>query len=175
MTAPTAAPTTVGAAPALSPRTAALTVTAYGHPAPQGSKRHVGGGRMIESSKRLPDWRTAVQAAADAAIVRRMADDGGYGLPLDGPLVAEITVTVPRPKSAPKTRVTWPQTRSSGDLDKLIRGVLDAIDKAGAIADDSRVVELTARKVYPHEGIDALPRPGVVVHLWPLPAAEVPQ
>lgn len=162
MTTPTAAPL-VGAAPALSPRAAALTITAYGHPAPQGSKRHVGGGRMIESSKGLKPWRKTVEDAA------RQAAAGAA--PLDGPLVAEITVTVPRPKSAPKTRTTWPQTRSSGDLDKLIRGVLDAIDKAGAIADDSRVVELTARKVYPDQGLDALPRPGVVVHLWPLPAA----
>jgi Holliday junction resolvase RusA-like endonuclease len=160
-------------APALSPRTAALTITAYGDPAPQGSKRHVGGGRLIESSKRLPSWRTAVKDATDAAVARRIMDDGAPDLPLDGPVVAEITVTVARPKSAPKTRITWPQTRSSGDLDKLVRGILDALDQGGAIADDSRVVELTARKVYPHEGIDALDRPGVVVHLWPLPAAEV--
>lgn len=155
MTAPTA----------LSPRTAALTITAHGTPATQGSKRHVGRGRMVESAKGLKPWRKAVEDAA------RQAAAGAA--PLDGPLVAEITVTVARPKSAPKTRVTWPQTRASGDLDKLIRGVLDAVDKAGAIADDSRVVELTARKVYPGEGVDALPRPGVVVHLWPLPAAEV--
>ena len=156
MTAPTA----------LSPRTAALTVTAYGHPAPQGSKRHIGRGRMIESSKRLPDWRDAVTEAARKAVAAADLE------PLDGPLVAEITVTVPRPKSAPKTRLSWPQTRSSGDLDKLVRGILDALDQGDAIADDSRVVELTARKVYPNEGLDALPRPGVVVHLWPLPAAQ---
>lgn len=30
-----------------------------GRPAAQGSKRHVGGGRMIEQSKYLKPWRTA--------------------------------------------------------------------------------------------------------------------
>ena len=41
----------------------------FGHPAPKGSKRHVGGGRMIESSKRLPGWAQALneQLAVAAA------------------------------------------------------------------------------------------------------------
>lgn len=39
-----------------------------GVPAAQGSKRHVGNGRMVESSKALHPWRDSVAAAArDAA------------------------------------------------------------------------------------------------------------
>ena len=38
-----------------------------GTPAPQGSKRHVGGGRMVESSKLVGPWREAVKAAVAAA------------------------------------------------------------------------------------------------------------
>ena len=34
-----------------------------GVPAPQGSKRHVGGGRLVESSKKVKPWRRAVNAA----------------------------------------------------------------------------------------------------------------
>ena len=33
-------------------------------PAPQGSKRHVGGGRLIEASKRVKPWRQAVAATS---------------------------------------------------------------------------------------------------------------
>lgn len=42
-------------------------MVAYGTPAPQGSKRHVGRGVMIESSKNLKPWREAVKYAALAA------------------------------------------------------------------------------------------------------------
>jgi hypothetical protein len=38
--------------------------TVYELPAPQGSKRHVGNGRMIESSTKVKPWRQAVIAAA---------------------------------------------------------------------------------------------------------------
>ncbi|MEU0939880.1 RusA family crossover junction endodeoxyribonuclease [Embleya sp. NPDC005971] len=137
-----------------------LAVTAYGIPAPQGSKRHVGNGRLIESSKRVKPWREAVRLAAHEVL-----DATGTG-PLDGPLAVELTLTVVKPASAPKRRTTWPITRSSGDLDKLIRSTFDALTDAKAIADDSRIVEVTATKVYPGEGYDALERPGAVIRVW---------
>jgi crossover junction endodeoxyribonuclease RusA len=37
-------------------------IVVRGIPAPQGSKRHVGGGRMIESSRAVGPWREAVRA-----------------------------------------------------------------------------------------------------------------
>ena len=51
----------------MTPR--ALTVIVYGTPAPQGSKRHVGHGVMVESSRRVKPWREDVKAAAETAIV----------------------------------------------------------------------------------------------------------
>lgn len=90
--------------------------------------------------------------------------------PLDGPLSIDITFTVAKPASAPKTRVTWPTTRHSGDIDKLLRSTFDAITQGGAIADDSRVVEVTARKVFPGEGLDALNQPGAIIRIWRLTA-----
>jgi crossover junction endodeoxyribonuclease RusA len=51
--------------------------TVRGLPAPQGSKRHVGGGRMVESSANVKPWRADVRAAAEDAM-------NGH-LPFDGP------------------------------------------------------------------------------------------
>jgi len=39
-----------------------------GAAAPQGSKRHVGGGRVIESSKAFAPWRTQGAGEAPAAV-----------------------------------------------------------------------------------------------------------
>ena len=41
-----------------------FSVIVYGTAAPQGSKRHVGNGVMLESSKRLRPWRQDVRFAA---------------------------------------------------------------------------------------------------------------
>ncbi|MFO7282935.1 MAG: RusA family crossover junction endodeoxyribonuclease [Thermobifida fusca] len=161
-------PTT--APPAVSPSTAALTVTAHGAPAGQGAISYVGRGRSIHTNhKRLMPWRQAiVDAASDA-----MEQQRRHAFPLDGPLVVELTVTVAKPKSAPKTRTTWPITRSSSDIDHHARAVLDALTRAEVWRDDSQVVEVTARKVYPGEGVDALDETGVIVHVWPFDDAPL--
>lgn len=150
--------------------------TVLHRPAPQGSKRHVGGGRLLEQSKRVAPWREAVdQAARAAANARHVIECGGSPAiapqPLDGPLSVEVIFTVRKPASAPKTRVTWPTTRDSGDIDKLLRSTFDALTTAGAIADDSRIVEVVTRKVFPGEGLDALGQPGAVIRVWRLAAA----
>jgi Holliday junction resolvase RusA-like endonuclease len=149
-----------------------LEFTVLHRPAPQGSKRHVGGGRLIEQSKHVKPWRDAVDAAARAArVVSHIGDVPIHRPTLDGPLSLEVVFTVRKPASAPKTRVTWPTTRDSGDIDKLLRSTFDALTTAGAIADDSMIVEVTTRKVFPSEGLDALKTPGAVIRVWRLPAA----
>ncbi|MFC7983858.1 RusA family crossover junction endodeoxyribonuclease [Streptomyces sp. NPDC057336] len=150
-----------------------LEFTVHHRPAPQGSKRHVGGGRLLEQSKRVKPWREAVDTAARAAMTaRHVLEHGGRPAgpfePIDGPLSLEVIFTVRKPASAPKRRVTWPTTRDSGDIDKLLRSTFDALTTAGAIADDSRIVEVTARKVHPGEGLDALETPGAVIRVWRL-------
>jgi Holliday junction resolvase RusA-like endonuclease len=141
----------------------ALTITVLGHrPAPQGSKRHVGRGRLVEQSLRVKPWRQAVHDATTSALANT-----GIG-PLDGPLSVEVALTVRKPVSAPKTRITWPTTRDSGDIDKLLRSTFDALTTGGAIADDSRIVEVIARKMHPGEGVDALEQPGAVIRVWQL-------
>jgi Holliday junction resolvase RusA-like endonuclease len=140
-----------------------LTITVLGHrPAPQGSKRKSRTGAIIDDSPRTKPWRRAVHdAAAEAVATASLAV-------LDGPLSVEVALTVRKPASAPKTRITWPTTRDSGDIDKLLRSTFDALTTAGAIVDDSRIVEVIARKMHPGEGVDALDQPGAVIRVWKL-------
>jgi Holliday junction resolvase RusA-like endonuclease len=130
---------------------------AYGTPAPMGSKRHVGRGVMIESSKKVKPWREAVKAAGE-----------GAGPTLDGPLRVVMVFSMPRPKSAPK-RVTVPSTMP--DLSKLCRATEDAITEVGLWADDARVAQYALlAKAFAGAKYDsfALPFPGVVVACTPV-------
>jgi len=108
-----------------------------GHPAPQGSKRHVGNGIMVESSKHVAPWRSDVRSAClDAA-----------GKPLaffDGGVYVELLFILKRPVSTPKSRT--PAAVKKPDIDKLARAILDAIGSAGIWRDDSQVVTLAAYK-----------------------------
>lgn len=145
---------------ATTPSPAGLTITVYGQPAPQGSKRHLGKGVMVESSAAARPWREAVKHAA-----RDAADRAGVDIcPPRLPLAVAVTFTVPKPASAPKRRRTWPTRRP--DLDKLVRSTLDGLGDV-VLGDDAHITALTAAKVYPDEGPDALPLPGAVIHLRP--------
>lgn len=145
-------------------RTLVIEFTAAGSPAPQGSKRHVGGGRMIESSKHVKPWRDAVRA--DALLARQAwARAHGAWVPLDEPLTVDMVFTVPKPASAPKRRRTWPMRMP--DVSKLARSTEDALTDAGIWRDDARVVEYgRLAKVYPGEDVDALSSPGAVIRVY---------
>lgn len=134
-----------------------LTFTAHGVPKPKGSLRHVGHGRLVEQVDNAP-WRDSIIWAAVAAMP---SPD-----PLTGPLRVEASFTFPKPASAPKRRQTWPMTRSSGDVDKHCRLLLDALQAAGVVVDDAQVVELCACKRFVGEGADALTFPGAVVRVY---------
>lgn len=129
-----------------------LSIIVYGIPGPQGSKRHVGGGRMIESSKKVAPWRELVHAAA--LQVRNGA------APLDAPLLVRMVFTMPKPASAPKRRKTWPMR--TPDLSKLARSTEDALTTSGLWRDDARVVDYgRLAKVFPGEDPESLEAPGV--------------
>ncbi|MEU3261014.1 RusA family crossover junction endodeoxyribonuclease [Streptomyces albidoflavus] len=150
-----------------------LTITVHGRPAPQGSKRYAGHRRnaasgrvsavLVEQSKRVKPWRALVTSATQHAM-----RDAHQAVPLDGPLGADITFTVLKPTSAPKRRRTWPTTRHSGDLDKLLRSTFDGIADAGAVVDDARIIRVTATKTFPGEHPDALDQPGALIRLYTL-------
>lgn len=139
-----------------------LVITVHGRPKPKGSMRHVGKGRMVEQVAGSGDWRTDMKLAAMNAVALA-PDPRRY--PLDCPVRVEATFTFPRPASAPKGRVTWPITRSSGDPDKLARNACDSLVDAGVLADDARIIDLLVFKRYPGQGPDALDIPGVVMRV----------
>lgn len=150
-----------------TPAGGCIEFTVYGIPKPKGSLKHIGHGRMKEQLEGSPVWREAVkQAAINARIVGRIGASAVFRPTMEGPIAAEISVTVPKPKSAPKRRRTWPITRSSGDIDKIARNCLDALTDAGLIGDDSQVVDLHIAKCYPNEQHDALPTPGAIIRVW---------
>lgn len=110
-----------------------ITFHVSGTPAPQGSKRHVGGGRMIESSKKVKPWREAVARVASAHLLDE---------PLDGHLRVIIRFELPAPmKSRFGNRPAGPP-----DIDKLVRSTLDGLTTSRLIVDDARIVALTATK-----------------------------
>lgn len=145
-----------------------LTIRVIGTPAGQGRVSFLGKGRpaIHSNAKKLLPWRDAIAAAT-----RQAASEGEGGALIVGavPIETDITITVSKPKSAPKRRRTWPITRSSTDLDHHIRAVHDSLSKAGAFGDDSQVVETKARKVYPGEHPLALEEPGALIRVRVLP------
>lgn len=146
-----------------------LSIVVYGRPAPQGSKRHVGNGVMIESSKAVKPWRTDVKTAAEAALAALAAEDRAR-YPLDCPVSARFVFTMPKPASAPKRKRTWPMRYP--DVSKLLRSTEDALTSAGVWRDDARLVEVERlAKVFPGEDPEALVSPGVLIVITPL---EVP-
>jgi crossover junction endodeoxyribonuclease RusA len=108
-----------------------LDVNVDGRPAPQGSKRTGAHGQLLEQSPYLPSWRQAVRKA----VYERYKALGV--LPRDLPLLRGavamgVTFWVPT------------DTRADGppDLDKLLRGLWDALTAARVWEDDSRVTAI---------------------------------
>ena len=142
---------------------AELVITVHGTPAPQGSKRHVGNGVMVESSGAVLPWRQAVaEAWREAGRIH-----------LFGAVEMEVTFSLARPAGHYRADGTLrPNARAHPyvrpDLDKLLRSTLDALSKdARAVLDDARIVAVTARKVY----ADPPRLPGAVIVLRELGTA----
>jgi Holliday junction resolvase RusA-like endonuclease len=155
----------------------AVSITVRGLPAPQGSKRHVGNGVMIESSAKVKPWRQDVKFAALEAV-------GACWVLLDGPLVAAMTFTFARGQGHFRTGRWSHLLRPSAplrpavppDLSKILRSTEDAL--TGVVwKDDARVVEyVRLGKFYAGaEAEDVLDAPGCVIHVWPLSATQALQ
>ena len=125
-----------------------ITLDVLGIPAPKGSGRAMligGRARYIASSsganaRKQIAWLRAIQSAAHGCE------------PIAGPVMVAITFRMPRPAGHRTKRgelrekaPTHPAV--APDLDKLIRLVFDALTGL-AFGDDSRVVRVSAGKVY---------------------------
>lgn len=133
-----------------------MRIEVYGNPGPQGSKRYVGNGLMVESSKLVKPWREAVKWAVLDSMPHQ-------GFCFHGPIAVMMTFTLRKPKSAPKNRKAYPD--KAPDADKLARSTNDALTQSGIIEDDARIVLLHVCKTYPREHRDALPSPGSVIRI----------
>jgi crossover junction endodeoxyribonuclease RusA len=122
-----------------------LEIEVPGTPQPQGSTRSFrAGGKIVTTSDnpQLRPWRDAVCWHARAALAARP--------PFDGPVVVNAVFWLPRPgghfgtgRNAGRLRPSAPAYPiATPDLDKLVRGVLDALSEAGVWRDDAQVVAL---------------------------------
>jgi Holliday junction resolvase RusA-like endonuclease len=129
-----------------------ITIEVRGLPAPQGSKRHVGRGIMVESSKAVGPWREAVRAETQRVLAFSAISGGGF----QSAVHVDITFYLTRPRghygtgrNAERLRDSaplWPSGRP--DVDKLARSVLDGLTAGGAWRDDAQVAVLIVRKIY---------------------------
>jgi Holliday junction resolvase RusA-like endonuclease len=123
-----------------------------GTPVPQGSFRHIGQGRIIAANPKLNQWRETI-----ANQIRQQ----GHPSPIEAPIKVSLEFVLPRPKTVTRKH---PITRSSYDVDKLIRAVFDAISLekyAQVIKDDSQIISVKASKRYESSNF----KPGVQIYL----------
>lgn len=140
-----------------------------GLPAPQGSKRHVGNGIMVESSNAVTPWRQDVVAAAET-----VAREQDWQAPAQ--VDAIITFRFRRPKSHYRTgrnahllkgtAPTWHSNKP--DVDKLQRSTFDALKTAAVIGDDCQIVAVYASKKW----ADANEPTGAHIILTPVTQGE---
>lgn len=127
-----------------------LSFTVPGIPVPQGSKRFVGNGRMIEANAGLKPWRAEVIAAAIEAADAN--PDWVSTSSRRATYAARVEFQFPRPKAHLGTQGVKPGAPvhhgTRPDLDKLIRSVFDALTQSGVIGDDSQIVKLVGGKYY---------------------------
>jgi crossover junction endodeoxyribonuclease RusA len=137
--------------------------TVWGIAAPQGSKRHVGKGVMLESSDRVRPWRQDVRFAA--------LEERPPNWDMAIPMRLDLVFWFPRPAShyGIKNGISYlkanapiePVSARIGDIDKLQRAVFDALTGV-AYLDDRQVVEVEARKAY-LMGPDAAPYAHIII------------
>jgi crossover junction endodeoxyribonuclease RusA len=104
---------------------------------------------MVESSKKVKPWRSAISTEAANHSFAPWLYVGVF-----------VIFRLKRPKSHYRTGRFADQLRTDAplypakypDLDKLCRSTLDGLKAGGAFGDDAQVVMLKARKVYACQG-----------------------
>ena len=125
---------------------AEVSLSVTGDPASQGSHAIMNGRIVQVNSSKHKAWRKAIVQQAIATL----PDDWQ---PIDEPCELIVNFYLPKPKT-----VNRQLPSVSPDLDKLIRAVGDSLTDSGVVTDDSRIVRISARKLYA-EGI----QPGATI------------
>jgi len=132
---------------------------AAGDPKAKGSKHGyiVGGHVNVTEGKSSKSWEATVRAHVAGLEFERIS----------GPVWVKLDFYLPLPKSrAPKpgSKDYWkrnPVPDGPPDIDKLIRAILDALNKV-VFEDDARIIEIRATKQY------SATKPGVQVEVMSL-------
>jgi Holliday junction resolvase RusA-like endonuclease len=120
---------------------AEVSLSVTGNPASQGSHAIMYGRIVQVNSSKHKAWRKAIVQKAIATL----PDDWQ---PIDEPCELIVNFYLPKPKTVDRQLPSV-----SPDLDKLIRAVGDSLTDSGVVTDDSRIVRISARKLYA-EGIE---------------------
>jgi Holliday junction resolvase RusA-like endonuclease len=115
---------------------AEISLSVIGDPASQGSHAIMQGRIVQVNSKKHKAWRTAITQTALATLPADWQ-------PIDEPCELIVNFYMPKPASVKRSLPTV-----SPDLDKLIRAVGDSLTDSGVVLDDSRIVRISARKLY---------------------------
>lgn len=115
---------------------AEVSLSVTGDPASQGSHAIMQGRIVQVNSKKHKAWRKAITQTALATLPADWQ-------PIDEPCELIVNFYLPKPASAKRSLPTV-----SPDLDKLIRAVGDSLTDSGVVVDDSRIVRISARKLY---------------------------
>jgi Holliday junction resolvase RusA-like endonuclease len=119
---------------------AEVSLSVTGDPASQGSHAIMHGRIVQVNSSKHKAWRKAIVQEAIATL----PDDWQ---PIDEPCELIVNFYLLKPKTVDRQLPSV-----SPDLDKLIRAVGDSLTDSGVVIDDSRIVRISARKLYA-EGI----------------------
>jgi Holliday junction resolvase RusA-like endonuclease len=119
---------------------AEVSLSVTGDPASQGSHAIMHGRIVQVNSSKHKAWRKAIVQEAIATL----PDDWQ---PINEPCELIVNFYLPKPKTVDRQLPSV-----SPDLDKLIRAVGDSLTDSGVVIDDSRIVRISARKLYA-EGI----------------------
>jgi Holliday junction resolvase RusA-like endonuclease len=115
---------------------AEVSLSVVGDPASQGSHAIMQGRIVQVNSKKHKAWRNAITQTALATLPADWQ-------PIDEPCELIVNFYMPKPASVKRSLPTV-----SPDLDKLIRAVGDSLTDSGVVVDDSRIVRISARKLY---------------------------
>lgn len=117
---------------------------------PKGSKGHVGNGVLVESANKKTNSR---KAGALTRWEKALSKVALFYFPGKKPAIEELPVRVKLLFRLPaeNAKGTDPTKHGTGDVDKLARAVLDALEGI-AYANDAQVCALDARKEFDHGG-----------------------
>jgi hypothetical protein len=131
-----------------------------GRPATKGSMKCLGartkGGRhvLVEDHATSKPWRTRMTNE----IVRdvRRAGLPGAWKPYVGALLVHAAFYYDQPATGVGASLPWPTIEAgcnaNGDLDKLLRNLLDSLQGSGLIKNDSQVVQISSSKRWATDG-----------------------